>query len=470
MTASIGRVLAALALLATAAGALRAQDGMIGINFLRSNGATSIGAADMAGYFPQANWNNVSATSGNNMGTNALVTGPSAGSVVDHSGAVISGLNLIWASATTWSANNSGTPDNNLMSGYIDNNGTYPTTYVRISGIPYAHYAVVAYVGSDGNGRTGNVVIPGRAPLPYSTNTMPFTGFVENSNVLIYEGLSESTLRLFNHRGSNNTGLHGLQIIEIPSAPPPPPVIPSNPAVLKAYYSFDSASNVGQDSAGLNHAALQLDAAQGAGRFGTGSLQLDGIGDYAVVAAPTIDVKPTDLLSVSVWVSRTENAAGEVVSLGDHYGLRINANGTLHYFRDVNPSGNGWAGLTTSNAIPADGSWHHIVAQKSQTTDYLELWLDGVLLFEQTLGGLAYETRPIDYAQLGTELRFGLHGSSTANDFGGRIDELRIFEGVLTPTEIQNLYTQNVVPEPSTWALAAMALLALAPRLRWRRG
>ena len=80
--------------------------------------------------------------------------------------------------------------------------------------------------------------------------------------------------------------------------------------------------------------------------------------------------------------------------------------------------------------------------------------------------------KPIFYvgAGLGANLFVGRHGNGSADlDFGGMIDELRIFEGNLSPQQIQNLYQYNAVPEPSTFAMAAaagLALLALRRRTR----
>ncbi|RIK75640.1 MAG: hypothetical protein DCC68_20850 [Planctomycetota bacterium] len=474
MTARLSRVSAALILLVAGATALPAQDGMIGFNFLRSNGATSLGAGDVAGYIPQANWNNVSAVGSTALGTNVRITSPVAGAIVDATGTSLAGVNVQFASATTWSANNSGTPDNALMSGYIDNNGSQQTTYVRLTGIPYDHYAVIAYMGSDGNGRTGTIAVPGYPALNvnYTTNTQPFTGYLEGSNVAILEGFTDSELLLFNHRGNNNTGLHAMQIVELtgPSSLPPP--VQKGPAVLGAYYSFDDPSSLMADSRNLNNGTVQGAATQGAGRFGAGSLQLANLGavndQFGQVAAPTVDVKPTDTLAVSVWVSRGEAADHEVVSLGDHYGLRITAAGGIHFFEDVTAVGDAWSGSTTGNLIPSDGTWHHIVAQKALTGDYFEVWVDGQL-YERGAGVLHYEPRPVDYTGLGSNLVVGKHGVGASLGFAGQIDELRIFSGVLTPDQIQSLYTNNVVPEPSTWALAATALGFIAMRVRRRR-
>jgi hypothetical protein len=255
--------------------------------------------------------------------------------------------------------------------------------------------------------------------------------------------------------------LHGLQIIEVAGPP-----VARTPPTLAAYYSFDNAANVMQDSQGLNNGNLIGNAAQGAGRFGAGSLALDSAGDWGQVDVPTAEIKPTANLAISVWVNRTDAAAGEVVSLGDHYGLRVNANGTLHFFED---NGASWVGMTTGNVagetIPGDGTWHHIVAQKSN--NHFEVWVDGVMA--RTAGSVLYETTPIDYNGLGSAFFVGKHGNGSSDlDFGGRIDELRIFNGLLNDTEIQNLYTQNAVAEPSTCVLAGMALVLIAAR-RFRR-
>ena len=114
--------------------------------------------------------------------------------------------------------------------------------------------------------------------------------------------------------------------------------------------------------------------------------------------------------------------------------------------------------------IANDGLWHHIVAQK--TPNSMEVYIDGVAA--RGINAAIYETRPIDYAGLGnTSLFVGRHGNgSTGIDFRGMVDELRIFEGVLSYDEVQNLYRNNAVPEPSSFVLAGLAALGLIPTAR----
>jgi hypothetical protein len=169
------------------------------------------------------------------------------------------------------------------------------------------------------------------------------------------------------------------------------------------------------------------------------------------------------------------NSDGELVSLGDHYGLRNNPNTSLHWFQDNNPGGNGWLGLTTNNTMNSerlinDGAFHHIVVQKTPT--HLELYLDGVLAVGPINAGsesLMNILDPIDYAQLGTDLFFGRHGVNASTFFNGQLDEIHIFDGNLTLQQINNLRQFNaLVPEPSSIVLAALGALAAAA-LVWRK-
>jgi hypothetical protein len=106
---------------------------------------------------------------------------------------------------------------------------------ITVSGVPYAHYDVYAYVGSDANNRSGRSRLFGFAGNDrwFRTNTSPFTGFVEATattqptsnmglaNYTHYRTLSSSSFEIRLMRGSNNVGLHGIQIVETDGSVPP---------------------------------------------------------------------------------------------------------------------------------------------------------------------------------------------------------------------------------------------------------
>jgi hypothetical protein len=430
----------------------------IGINFRRGTGQTEMPIDDSAGVEPQISWNN---TSGATSGNNTNIASPTAGVLSDHFGDPTA-VTVTWTANTTWSTSSAGSPDARLMSGYIDNTNVRTPTRVDVSNIPYAHYDVIAYVGADQNNRLGHVGILGRGGAYYRTNSHPFTPpyttnpTPTNANVMAhyiaFTGLSEPSFALLNTRLSNNVGLHGLQIIERDTPAPPPPM-PVGLELL-AYYSLNGAATDDTD-AGTNDATLSGDATFGPGRVGQ-AMFLDGTRDFAQVIAPTANLKPTDEIALSAWVKNEENnSQGEVLSLGDHYGLRVQADGTVRFLVDYRPDANGWLDPTTSVAIATervinDGLWHHIVGQKTATG--VEIYIDGVRA--ASAGASFPAIVPIDYNGLGQSLFLGAHGNaSTAFDWQGGIDEVRIFRGSLSPENIRGLFENNVVPEPSAVAL-----------------
>jgi hypothetical protein len=208
-------------------------------------------ATESAGVVPQVNWNN---SDGAATGTGAAnISGPTVNSIVDNTGTVVPGLSLNWTANGTWSAPNIGPGDLNMMSGYLDDTGTAGDTVLTVSGVPYAYYDVYAYLGSDANNRSGRTRLFGffQNDRWIRTNTNPFTSFVEGTattqpasntglaNYTHYRSLNSGSFELRVMRGSNNVGLHGLQIVETdgsvaPNWMPLPTASPAEPAPLLA--------------------------------------------------------------------------------------------------------------------------------------------------------------------------------------------------------------------------------------------
>ena len=112
-----------------------------------------------------------------------------------------------------------------------------------------ANYDVYAYVGSDANNRSGRTRLFSYFPNDrwFRTNTSPFTGFVEGTattepasntglaNYTRYRSLNTSSFELRVIRGSNNVGLHGIQIVRdrrqrAPNWVAAPTAVPAAPA------------------------------------------------------------------------------------------------------------------------------------------------------------------------------------------------------------------------------------------------
>jgi len=224
-------VAAGLGLAASAADAAS-----IGINF--SGGQTNaqniapLASSDLTGAVQQMNWNNAGGDGATGNGTNAQVQSPTAGVLVDSAGAATTAA-ISWTSTNSWSiANSVRTPaDAELLNGYLDNTAAATPTTITMTGIPYARYDVYAYVGSDGNARTGHLTL-GTSTFYFSTNsnnnppafvqaTATDLASAAAATYAKFTGVTGPTFTLTNTRDNNNVGLHGIQIVDTTPVPEP---------------------------------------------------------------------------------------------------------------------------------------------------------------------------------------------------------------------------------------------------------
>jgi hypothetical protein len=206
----------------------------IGINFSagQSNAAnvTPLAATDTTGVIPQQNWNNAGGTGLNGNGTTANVASPTPGVLVDNTAAATTAA-ITWTSTNSWSISNAARSpaDAQLLNGYLDNTSAATPTTVTVTGIPYAQYDVYAYVGSDGNGRTGHVSIGGSTfyfstnannnPPSFTLATATDLASATSATYARFAGLSSPAFTLTNTRDSNNVGLNGIQIVQVVPEP-----------------------------------------------------------------------------------------------------------------------------------------------------------------------------------------------------------------------------------------------------------
>jgi hypothetical protein len=115
-----------------------------------------------------------------------------------------------------------------------------------------------------------------------------------------------------------------------------------------------------------------------------------------------------------------------------------------------------------------DGQWHHITATYDQLTGLRQLFLDGQLLVQDSPG-----------ANGATAQNFAIGrtciGCAGGEFFDGLLDDVAVFDRSLSPAEVLQVMSGDFttfggppVPEPSTFALAAVGLVALGWRLRRR--
>ena len=87
---------------------------------------------------------------------------------------------------------------------------------------------------------------------------------------------------------------------------------------------------------------------------------------------------------------------------------------------------------TSTNTPLADQTWHHVVWIIGNTTPH-KVYIDGSLFF-------TYNAKPFNYYCNGTGSR--LCGDwNGAECFVGNVDEIRLYNYILTPKQITDIYT-----------------------------
>ena len=149
------------------------------------------------------------------------------------------------------------------------------------------------------------------------------------------------------------------------------------------------------------------------------------------LAATPVALKPANTLTLSAWYRATsvDTSGAELISAGDNYVLRLRATQIEFDKRITGSSGTGtYATCPFGITTHLDGTWHHLAAVSGPTG--MKVYLDGVEKCTNAHNeDLLYDR--------GQDFWVGRHGNgSTAWDFEGNIDDVRVYGRALTAAEI----------------------------------
>lgn len=239
-------------------------------------------------------------------------------------------------------------------------------------------------------------------------------------------------------------------------------------------YSLDTNANDSQGTANLTASGNAANV--GTGGIAGGFYTFDGTDDYLENTTnfsllgdySTADDRP---FSISMWVNSAASSGTQspmalstdltAQTFPRNTGFFLYSRGTAGDVQmRVRPSTDGGQ-LITSTTDGTTGNWVHIVGvfEASQQS----LYVNGV--FAETNTTAVAIAATITRFSLGAFVRAG----TAIDDFSGGIDEVQVYTGALSGTEVSTLFSTPtaVVPEPSTLGLVAgFGLLGLMRRRR----
>ncbi len=226
---------------------------------------------------------------------------------------------------------------------------------------------------------------------------------------------------------------------------------------LVSYWSFDNADVQGstvRDLVGRNDGTLVGDPQQISGKFGD-AFQFDGAPDAIDVGSSddgSLDFGEDKDFSMMGWIKvdnppETDGGESTIISKGDggnNARFLWKIAGTQVFVTIANEAGAGPKVNFTSAMDVVDGNWHHVVVVADRS-EWTRIYIDGK--FDAEAGateGTNVTTESRMY--IGASVRIG---ETTRRYFEGLIDEVGIYNRVLTENDIShNFNSQGLAVSP----------------------
>lgn len=242
-----------------------------------------------------------------------------------------------------------------------------------------------------------------------------------------------------------------------------------------AHYTFDAdptTDSVGDnDGIAMNGAAITT--TPGEQIVGSAAaLALNGINQYVKVDALNDDLFTGDFTTISLWFNTTgigpSDAKHQIFSAhtsGGNNVLRLGTSTNGGIFLNHTDIG-GPAHDKTAGSGFNDGQWHLLTVSIAGSGD-VRVTVDTDEIGETVFSTLSGQPNwsVADLLSIGQEYD---GGAAPGDYFDGLIDELAIWDRVLSDDEIESMYLAGV-PEPSSWLLFAMGVAVVLIRVVRRR-
>lgn len=183
-----------------------------------------------------------------------------------------------------------------------------------------------------------------------------------------------------------------------------------------------------------------------------GILRLDGIDDYIQFGQMLIPTSGTFSVAFFARENSPTTDPMEMISQGASFGPGF----YVGKYADKMRIGDQWQ--NTGINMPSVGVFHHYAVTMDGTAT--RLYIDGTLVATTSDISIANTG---SFTRLGRQFPYPQEPIFGPEMFHGDMDELWIFAGALTPTEVASL---AVIPEPTTMSLTTLSAFALMAT-RW---
>ena len=186
------------------------------------------------------------------------------------------------------------------------------------------------------------------------------------------------------------------------------------------------------DLSGKNNTGTITNALWTSGKFGS-CLSFDGNDDYAQITDNATLRFGTGDFAVSAWF----NYAG-VDSSGYSNIISKGRTGDAEWFMDVFTNfvrfyaGNTMVVGSSGATSVSTNTWYNVIATRNGSNGYI--YLNGLLKATDTSSSVDLSTTK--------NIKIGVNTEVTDRDFNGKIDDVKIYNYALTPSQIKQLYTE----------------------------
>ncbi len=226
---------------------------------------------------------------------------------------------------------------------------------------------------------------------------------------------------------------------------------------LIAHYPLDGNTN-DESGNGNNGIGYNISYTKGVTGDDNGACYFGGVDNPGYIKVPNSEsLKLTDGFTFSCYFKpmgwKGKNMSSTVVDYGSHCIFAKSGNTTgptllfkgsadgLRTWSEASGTQNQWANIDSEDLLPNGNylnKWVHVAITYSKSKKQARLYVNGILIKQK------YVTTDIDFTQMnGKDLYLGQFlGSSMMNPMNGALDEVRIYNRYMGPTEIYNLSVQ----------------------------